>query len=534
MTITFRALAFLMFACALCAVPRAQCYLDKATASDPGEQADFGRSVSMFGDKLAVGAHRDPEAGTSAGAAYLFERVGGEWEQVAKVVGSTTGIGDDFGRSVSMWNGTLLVGSPGNNVPYLNGGTAYVFERVGTNWVETATLHPADGAVHPPFLTGEAVSLHGDTALIGARMDDEAGINVGAVYVHERSAGSWSQTAKLLPTSAVDVGEFGASVDVYGDLAVVGAPQMGPSGANTGGTFVFRRQSGGWIQEQVLVGSDSVNYERFGDSVAVCGDTVVVGSFLANAMYVFERTGSTWSETAKLTAEDIEGGDHFGVSLSISGDVVLAGANGNSAAYIFERIGTSWLQTAKISSSVGNTFGRAVGLDRSRVPVVPPLAIDLVVGAPYDLEAGFHAGAAYFLDYEGQGCPSLSAVPSTFWNSSGGTQHLTIDGGPASAGKIYLVAGSLSGSMPGTDIAGLTIPLNMDGYTLFSLIRANQPPYVNTFGVLDPSGRATAELHFPPDIAQPMFLHHAFFVLDLPTFSLELVSNAEPLTSFPF
>jgi len=94
--------------------------------------------------------------------------------------------------------------------------------------------------------------------------------------------------------------------------------------------------------------------------------------------------------------------------------------------------------------------------------------------------------------------------------------------------------GSMSGTMPGTDFGGLTIPLNMDGYTLFSMMRANQPPYVNTMGVLDSSGRAAGEIHVPPGFSQWIRLYHAFFVLDFGTLSVDLVSNAEPLILWTF
>jgi len=118
--------------------------------------------------------------------------------------------------------------------------------------------------------------------------------------------------------------------------------------------------------------------------------------------------------------------------------------------------------------------------------------------------------------------------------SGGGTQELTLDAGPAHAGKLYLVAGSLSGTSPGTPLPLVTVPLNQDSYLVLSITKANQAPFVNTFGVLDGQGRGSAAIALPPGTGivglAGLTAHHAFVALDPVTAAAEFASNAVPLT----
>src|SRR5262249_28291282 len=169
-----------------------------------------------------------------------------------------------------------------------------------------------------------------------------------------------SQEAKLTAGDAASDDQFGAAVGISGETAVVGAPvDDTAAGPNAGSAYVFVRSGTGWSQQAKLTASDAAAGAIFGLSVAVTGDTVVVGAsgdnMLAGSAYVFVRSGTSWSQQAKLTASDAATGDRFGDGVGISGDTVVVGASDAAsdagAAYVFVRRGTRWSQGAKLHAS---------------------------------------------------------------------------------------------------------------------------------------------------------------------------------------
>src|SRR6266498_4582739 len=207
-----------------------------------------------------------------------------------------------------------------------------------------------------------------------------------------------SQEAKLTAGDAASGDQFGAAVGISGETAVVGAPvDDTAAGPNAGSAYVFVRSGTGWSQQAKLTASDAAAGDIFGFSVAVTGDTVVVGAsgdnMLAGSAYVFVRSGTGWSQQAKLTASDAASGDRFGAAVGISGDTAVVGAQfGDTiagSAYVFVRSGTSWSQQAKLTASDAaafDFFGAAVAISGDTV----------VVGAlADDTDAGSNAGSAY-------------------------------------------------------------------------------------------------------------------------------------------
>lgn len=159
----------------------------KLTASVEMPSERFGSSVSIRGNRLAVGAFFNRENGVGAGAAYVFERqVNGDWQQVAKLTASDAAAEARFGGSVSISGDRLVIGASGNadNGPFT--GAAYVFERQeNANWQEVSKLTASDGAAEDAFGVGVAIS--GNQLVVGASLEDEAGLNTGSVYVFESS-----------------------------------------------------------------------------------------------------------------------------------------------------------------------------------------------------------------------------------------------------------------------------------------------------------------------------------------------------------
>ena len=183
--------------------------------------------------------------------------------------------------------------------------------------------------------------------MVGAFIDDgAAGIDQGSAYVFVRSGGVWSQQQKLEASDAAADDRFGFSVAISGETVVVGAPgDDGAAGIDQGSAYVFVRSGGVWSQQQKLLASDAAADDDFGSSVAISGETVVVGApwdddatgFYQGSAYVFVRSGGVWSQQQKLLASDAAGGDAFGFSVAISGETVVVGADDGQRASITSR-----------------------------------------------------------------------------------------------------------------------------------------------------------------------------------------------------
>ncbi|GMV84090.1 MAG: hypothetical protein AMXMBFR7_52740 [Planctomycetota bacterium] len=180
---------------------------------------------------------------------------------------------------------------------------------------------------------GWSVALSGDTALMGAPHDDDGVGDSGSAYIFVRNAGVWSQQAKLTASDAAASDLFGHSVSVSGDTALIGAYKDDDGGTDSGSAYVFVRNAGAWSQQAKLTAWDPAADDRFGWSVALCEDTALVGAYLdddggsaSGAAYVFVHSAGAWSQQAKLTAMDAAPSDNFGWSVAITGDTALVGA----------------------------------------------------------------------------------------------------------------------------------------------------------------------------------------------------------------
>ena len=344
------------------------------------------------------------------------------WQELAKLTASDGAAVDQFGLSVALWGDTAVVGAPfGDPAGEDNAGSAYVFVRSGPPgsevWTEQAKLTASDAAATDVF--GYSVAVTGDTAVVGAHQNDDAGDSSGSAYVFVRSGGVWTQQAKLTAADAAEAEWFGYSVAVSGDTAVVGAYRDDHAGSTSGSAYVFIRSGSVWTQQAKLTASDAAALDRFGISVAVSGDTAVVGARLddhdggidAGSAYVFVKPGSGWidmTETAKLTASDAAADDEFGDSVALSGDTAVVGApeddhDGGAdagSAYVFVQPPGGWTnmtETAKLTASdaaANDQFGTEHGVAVSGDTVV--------VGAWFDDDAGGEdAGSAYLFTRSG-------------------------------------------------------------------------------------------------------------------------------------
>lgn len=365
----------------------------KAVNADAGDF--FGRSVSISNDTLAVGAESegssqttitngptassDNSAGTYAGAVYVYRRSGVTWAQEAYIKASNAEGGDYFGASVSVSGDTLVVGAyledasdstitNGTSSTTNNGGTesgaVYVYKRTGTTWVQQAYIKASNNATGLYDSLGYVVDLNRDTIVVSQDYDDSSQTTItnGATASSDESA------------------------------------------YNSGAAFVYRRYGNLWVQEAYLKASNADTEDNFGISVAISGDTIVVGahregssqstitngtgsssdksSTESGAAYVYRRLGSNWHQEAYIKAANVSPQSEFGKYVSISGDTIAVGSlkedsaqttitNGSTASnsiskqnsgavYVYKRTGTTWAQQAYIKANnadAGDLFG---------------------------------------------------------------------------------------------------------------------------------------------------------------------------------
>jgi len=266
----------------------------RLTASDYAQYDLFGSALALSGDTLAVGAPRDDSGGVNdRGSVYVFERVGGAWVERARLTASDAGSFDQFGVSVALDGDRLVVGAPRADIAgRVDQGAAYVFERNGASWTEVAKLIAADGLAADTF--GHAVALEGGTAVVGAPLHDAAGAVAGAAYVYVDAAGTWTLEAKLEDFGSVYVDQFGSALDLEGERLVVGLPYNAVPSVASGAVQLFTRSAGVWTGHIELIGSDTDGIDFLGTCVALSGDFVASGAPSAETLPSNLSTGEAY------------------------------------------------------------------------------------------------------------------------------------------------------------------------------------------------------------------------------------------------
>ena len=379
----------------------------RVTGTDTNDNDRFGSSVSLDGNTAAIGSPLDDPRGLNSGSTYIFVRSGTTWSQQAKFVPPDGASNDNFGEDVSLSGPLVLIGAESDGTAAgTAAGSAYVYVRGGSSWSLETKLEPNDPAASDYF--GSSVALDGETAVVGARLDDDRGNGSGSAYVFTRSGTMWTQQAKLTASDGTAGDALGVSASLAGDDLILGASQDGVNGTNSGSAYVFTRSGGVWTQQAKLLPSDGTSTTLFGASVAVEGNVALVGapwqSSLTGGAYIFTRSGNTWQQTVKLTASDKASGANFGNSVAISGETALVGAaSGDTVlsgpaggAYVFQRNSGVWSETAKLSlggdNASGDSFGVSVAIQGNRA----------VIGASDDnTAAGSDVGSAYVFTRSG-------------------------------------------------------------------------------------------------------------------------------------
>ncbi len=371
-----------------------QAYL-KASNTASGDQ--FGYSVAISGDTIIVGAPHEDGNGvgvnlgnqsnnseSSSGAVYAFTRTAGNWTQQAYIKASNSEFNDRFGKSVSISDDTLVVGAyledssaAGTGVDEVDNtvegsGAAYVFIRNAEEWSQQAFLKASNAGATDYF--GRSVAISDNTIIVGAENESSNASQVngdqnndltpfaGAAYVFTRSGNSWNQQAYLKASNSGFSDRFGYSVAISGETVAVGAyledsndTGVNGSGNNdlasgSGAAYTFIRATETWTQDQYFKASNTDNTDLFGFSVAISGDTLLVGSRLedsdtlgingdgnndlansSGAAYLYIREAGSWSQPAYIKASNTGEDDKFGAAVAVSGNMLIIGALNESS-----------------------------------------------------------------------------------------------------------------------------------------------------------------------------------------------------------
>jgi hypothetical protein len=260
---------------------------------------------------------------------------------------------DQFGYSVSISGDYAIVGASGKDT---SKGAAYMYTRNGTSWGSEQKIQASDGSGAVPNVTvgdkfGQSISLSGDYAIVGAPTDTINHTYNGSAYVYTRdpSTGQWGGVQKLTAYDKAQNDRFGSSVSISGDYAFVGNLQINRNDSS-GSVYIFTRNGTTWGYDQKIQANDKAQGDNFGRSVSISGDYAIVGASSKDtskgAAYIYTRSGTTWTQQANFAGEATQ--DNFGFSVSISGDYAIVGAQrgdadvaDTGAAYIFKKTTTT-------------------------------------------------------------------------------------------------------------------------------------------------------------------------------------------------
>ena len=377
------------------------------------------------------------------------------WDYFQKILASDGAAGDEFGWSVAIDGDYAIVGAYGDNSTTDNfAGAAYIFHRTGTNtWDSGTKISPSGGAAGDDVF-GKSVAIDGDYAIVGAPERDitSIGSDAGAAYIFRRTGtNTWDSGYQIVASNGAASDQFGYSVSISGDYAIVGSPwdTIQSLGANAGSAYIFRRTgTNTWDTGINIMADGTFTSQKFGISVAIDGDYAVVGAHESNEQggaaqtksgvaMIFHRTGAnntpnTWDTGQKIVPSDPAAYDEFGTGVAISGNTAVIGApkdddnsvTDSGSVYVFVRSGTTWTEQEKLTGGSGTTSG-FLGHSVS-------ISGDLVVaGAKYTSDNGLNSGAAYVFRRTGTSTWHSGTKILASWDAAAGDQFgqsVAIDG----------------------------------------------------------------------------------------------------------
>ena len=241
-----------------------------STHADPYDE--FGKSVSVWANRVVVGAHQEGPDQEYTGAVHVFELENDDWVNTATFQPKDIARGDRFGSSVDIHGDYIAVGAIYGNEFASQKGAAYIFHHDGTDWVEQAKLNGSTTGRDDKF--GTSIAIDGGRVVVGSQLTNR----MGAAYVFDRTGSVWTETAVLHSSDQASYDQFGYSVDVLDDRAIVGAIQQSAQGDKTGAAYIFRKTDQGWVEEQRLNADDQQTRHYLGWGVALSKSFALVSA----------------------------------------------------------------------------------------------------------------------------------------------------------------------------------------------------------------------------------------------------------------
>jgi len=248
-------------------------YQTKITSPDPSENDRFGVDVSVDGAQMVVGEYFHD---SGSGAVHVYELINNTWTHQTTITTPDGSHGVNFGESVSVDGTKMMVGAGGNDDAGTNAGAVYVYELINNTWTYQTKITAPDPSSSAHF--GVRVSLDGTQMVVGAWNDDDAGDHAGSVYVYKLINNTWTYQTKITAPDAAQGDYFGASVSVDGTLMMVGAYGNDDVGQQTGSVYVYALINNIWTYEKQITASNASAFDFFGASVSIDGTRFVAGS----------------------------------------------------------------------------------------------------------------------------------------------------------------------------------------------------------------------------------------------------------------
>ena len=380
------------------------------------DSSNFGYAVALSESLLVVGA---PENDKDAGHFYVFSKnERNEWQQVGNVIAPPWGdLGlDAFGYNVDIDGDQVIVGSYGANLGFQGNAAIWTVDTAQDSVIFDGILQQPSGDAFIFGFYGFDVSISGNYAVVGA---PNSGANGGTAYIFSRSDTSvgWNFDKKISASDAYSGENFGRSVAISGNNIIVGSGGILSPGDSSGAVYFFQKNNDEWTELIKFTADTPTGGDQFGWSVDIEGDYAIVGApsdGTTGAAYIYHWNGTSWEKETRITPTDGVPGDLFGESVSISGTTICVSAFGNNdsagVCYVYSKSSSGWEQSAKIISSdinTGDGFGKSVSISKDWI----------ACGAPFNDDGGIDAGAVYLFEKSGVVSvedKSLESIPRKF------------------------------------------------------------------------------------------------------------------------
>ena len=338
--------------------------------SDAGGGDEFGNSVGISGDTVVAGSeYHDTAAGSNSGAAYVFQKIAGTWTQIQKLEPHDPLQQRNFGECVAISGDVIVIGNRFDTDLGNNAGCCYVFERIGGLWQETAKLKGSGGRRND--LSGDTVAVDDGRIVMGSYRSDSSGGKSGSAYVFEKVGGTWQESAHLVANDRA--GELSRGIDIDGDRILLGARRDSTQGTDSGAGYVFELQNGVWLQTAKLVPSIARAGDWSGECVALSGERLTISGHFhdlygsnSGVATTFERVNGAWIETGTLVSSAPSPNDNFSFALAMSGNLCVGTspyeAGNVGAAYVFtfdEALCGCGGSVAGVATAYGESLGGA-------------------------------------------------------------------------------------------------------------------------------------------------------------------------------